>query len=319
MSKKYTNSEIDFLIKNYQKLTIQEIADSLNRTYGSVFRKAQDLKLTKTGCLNNKWSESEIQFLKNNYKNKTNKELSNILNRSQKAIEKKLNTLKLKRDIKYYYNKNKFNSINNEYDAYWLGFLFADGYVCKSNNSYWVGLELQYSDINHLKKFNKFMESNREIEIRYSKSPSSNNVSKMCKITYFSKEIFYNLEKCGCITKKTKKIHMPYGIVPDNLMKHFIRGYFDGDGSCGIYKHSQRKHLKYPQAKITSGSVNFVNELKDYLISLDIYCGITNNNTVYDMFFSGKDNVIKFLKYLYDDCNIYLDRKYEIYKRCLDI
>ena len=30
---------------------------------------------------------------------------------------------------KYNYNKNAFNEIVTEEDAYWLGFLLADGYI----------------------------------------------------------------------------------------------------------------------------------------------------------------------------------------------
>ena len=318
MGKLYTQEEVDFLIKNYQKMTIQEIADELGRTYGSVFRKAQDLYLSKNGCINNVWSDNEINFIKENYKEMTNKEMAEHINRTSKSIEVKLSKLGLKRDSIYTYDRNKFNKIETEEDAYWLGFLYADGWVYEGSTSHSIGIELQYSDINHLKKFNKYMNGNMHIDTKYSKSPSSDNVSKICRICFFSKNIFYNLIKCGCIPKKSHKIEMPYSCVPDGLMRHFIRGYFDGDGSIGIYHHSQRKKLKYPRAKITCGSKNFVNQLRDYLITKNIHCGIhESQNGIYDIFFTGKDNVISFAKYMYDDSNIYLDRKYEIYKKCL--
>ena len=42
---------------------------------------------------------------------------------------------------KYYINPNYFESIDNEWKAYWLGFMYADGWVGSNGNS--VGLALQ--------------------------------------------------------------------------------------------------------------------------------------------------------------------------------
>ena len=164
------------------------------------------------------------------------------------------------------------------------------------------------------------MNGNMHIDTFYHKSPTSENICKMCKIMYCSKQLFLNLANCGCMQRKSKVITMPFGVVPEQLIRHFIRGYFDGDGSCGIYRHSERKYIKYPRAKITCGSHDFVNQLKEYLNNINIRCGIvTSKEGNYDIFFSGKDNVVNFLKYMYNESNIYLDRKYEIYKQCLDL
>lgn len=316
----WTEEQIEFLKYNYQSMTIEEIANALNKTYSCVFSKANKLGLSKTGCKNNKWSEEEIDFIKNHYKDMTTNEIAEYLNRTPKAVHVKKSRLGLKNDPIYDYDRNKFEKILTEEDAYWLGFLYADGYVCHSNHNWWYGVELQYRDIGHLKKLNKYMNGNMHIDTFYHKSPTSDNICKMCKIAYYSRSLFENLVRCGCVQRKSKIITMPLDIVPEELMRHFIRGYFDGDGSCGIYAHSQRKYLKYPRAKITCGSHDFVNQLKEYLNNNGIRCGIiTSKEFNYDIFFSGKENVTNFLKYMYKDSNIYLDRKYEIYKQCLNM
>lgn len=318
MNRKYTDEEIQFIKSNYQILTIQEIADALNRTYSSIFSKAQDIGLTKAGCKNNVWSKDEINFIIANYKNMTNNEIANELNRTKQAVAVKISKLNLKRESKYKFDRNKFETIETEYDAYWLGFLYADGYISSScTRSYWIGVELQECDLAHLKKFNKYMNSNMHIDTTYKKSPSSNNISKIYKLCYTSKQLYENLEKCGCVRRKSKIITMPFNVVPNELMRHFIRGYFDGDGSCGIYHHSERKYLKYPRASITCGSKQFVTELKSYLLKHDITCCLTNDRHSYKLCFGGKENVIKFLRYMYDDSSIYLDRKFERYKNAL--
>lgn len=316
----YTEKEIKFLKSNYQNMTIEEIAKALGKTYSCVFSMARKLGLSKTGCKNNKWSEEEISFIKEHYRDMTTNEIAEFLNRSPKAVHVKKSRLGLKNEPIYSYDRNKFKKIMTEDDAYWLGFLYADGYVCHTEHSWWYGVELQYRDIGHLRKLNKYMSGNMHIDTFYKKSPTSDNICKMCRLAYYSKQLVINLVNSGCVQRKSKIITMPFGIVPDELMRHFIRGYFDGDGSCGIYQHSERKHLRYPRAKITCGSHDFVNQLKEYLNNVDIRCGIiTSKEENYDMFFSGKDNVVNFLKYMYDDSHIYLDRKYEIYKQCLDI
>ena len=53
------------------------------------------------------------------------------------------------------FNENVFDSIDTEEKAYWLGFIFADGYISLKGNSF--ELSLKGSDSEHLDKFNKFM------------------------------------------------------------------------------------------------------------------------------------------------------------------
>ena len=58
-------------------------------------------------------------------------------------------------------NKNIFEVINTEEKAYWLGFLYADGYVGLTDNR--VELTLQLSDVNHIEKFKTFLNSDCKI------------------------------------------------------------------------------------------------------------------------------------------------------------
>ena len=45
-------------------------------------------------------------------------------------------------------NEHFFDVIDTEEKAYWLGFIFADGYVAKDRPTF--AMNLQYSDINHM-------------------------------------------------------------------------------------------------------------------------------------------------------------------------
>ena len=58
------------------------------------------------------------------------------------------------------FNEHIFDVIDTEEKAYWLGFIFADGYISSRDNGF--ELSLKGSDIEHLHKFNKFMEHNKD-------------------------------------------------------------------------------------------------------------------------------------------------------------
>ena len=53
------------------------------------------------------------------------------------------------------FNENVFDVIDSEEKAYWLGFIFADGYI--SSRDYGFEISLSIIDVEHLIKFNKFM------------------------------------------------------------------------------------------------------------------------------------------------------------------
>ena len=70
--------------------------------------------------------------------------------------------------MKYYFNKNYFDIIDNSEKAYWLGFIWADGYVCKRKRKdnhieYDFKLSLSKIDSDHLEKFKKCLNSNHNI------------------------------------------------------------------------------------------------------------------------------------------------------------
>ena len=90
----------------------------------------------------------------------------------------------------------------------------------KTRKSFYIGL--RRSDINHLKKFRKAINSNAKIS--YVKSNNS------VRLGIYSSERFFNsLVKLGITPNKSLRIRKI--IIPNNLINHFIRGIFDGDGS----------------------------------------------------------------------------------------
>ena len=59
------------------------------------------------------WNNEDIEFLKNNYNNFSIKELSEKLNRTKPSIQCKAKKMGLKKEDKYFYDKDFFKYILN--------------------------------------------------------------------------------------------------------------------------------------------------------------------------------------------------------------
>lgn len=56
-----------------------------------------------------------------------------------------------------------------------------------------------------------------------------------CRLVHDSRELALDLKNKGCYQGKSLTLTFPSkDIVPEHLIRHFIRGYFDGDGSVFI-------------------------------------------------------------------------------------
>lgn len=272
----------------------------------------------------NPWVKEDEQFIIDNHGKLTYKEMSKILNRTPSAIQNKARRLGLERISKYNYNKNFFEIIDTEEKAYWLGFIYADGYVNKSEYGGELGIELQYSDNNHLKKFNKSIDGNVEVNDRYRNGGFNYNKDKqfhMCNIRLYCTKIVDDLSKYGIVNNKTYiKQHMST-LIPNNLIQHFIRGFFDGDGSISITKQGRN----FIQFDITNANNIILEDIRQYLYqnyNITSYISCEENRKystvpIYKLCFKGLYNAYNFGQYIYNNANIYLDRKYLLYQRYL--
>jgi hypothetical protein len=96
----WTNKEEAFMIENYKKFSVSEIAKQLNRPYLSVRNRAFKLGLSR----DRNWLQSEIKFITQNFNKMTYKEMTIILNqrkganRTESAVSMQLQRLKLKKN-----------------------------------------------------------------------------------------------------------------------------------------------------------------------------------------------------------------------------
>lgn len=306
----WTDEDVEYLKRNYMSKSYKEIANKLNRSEGAIIAKCNKLGLVKK----DEWTDEDVEFLSQNYYELSISELSKILNRTPNSVKLKANKIGLKKSP-YYCNYNFFDKIDTEEKAYWLGFLTADGWISKNekNNSGVVGIELQYGDIDHLKKFNKSLNGNYKITDRWRKCRLSTNKQKanhQCVIRIFSLYMYNALVKLGFTNNKSYDVDIP-SCIQHNLIRHYLRGVFDGDG-CFSYT-SKSFNISF-----ISASKNLMSSINEIIDELNIEASLSNyisefNTPMYELHVYKKADKLKLLNYMYKDSNIYLTRKHEKY------
>lgn len=306
----WSKEEIDFLVNNFEIMTHLEIGKKINRTEQAVRAKCFDLNLYKKEL---PWTDEEIIFVKENYMEMTTSDISSILNRTPDAVQLKARKLGLKK-YPYYCDYHYFDNIDTEEKAYWLGFLTADGWINKNekNNAGVTGIELQYGDINHLKKFNKSIGGNYQITDRWrpcmiSKYPDKKH--HMCVIRIFSLTMYNSLIDKGFTKDKSYDFHIPD--IRQDLIRHYLRGYFDGDG-CFTFTNKSF-HINFITAsKMLNDDIYKILDSEGFHFSESSF--VTEFNTrMYRINIFHHQDKINFLDWIYGDCTIYLDRKYKKY------
>lgn len=201
---------------------------------------------------------------------------------------------------KYELNVNRFDKIDSQETAYWLGFLIGDGSVEK----YSLRIELSNKDIGHIEKLRDFMQSTHPIK----------SVAKECSRICFNSIVLVNkLREYGIIENKTyTQISTPN--ITQVLLPHFYRGLFDADGWLTEHKHKNCKSGF--EIGFSSYFQNILIEIQDWFNQqLGHKVGYIKtrkrkNQLVSQLIIGGNYNFIKSTRLLYQDCNIYLNRKY---------
>lgn len=205
----------------------------------------------------------------------------------------------------YHYDTTKFSEIKTEEDAYWLGFITADGCIIENK---WLQIQLAARDKEHIEKFCKYMGMpNEEISLiikdsfggSYTRDNPVNNV-KIC-----SKEIINNLQDKGIFPRKSGK-EKPYICKNIELEKAYVRGLIDGDGyirstQYGMGIVGSYEICEYVQKFVTEN----IKDITKY--------HIRQHGIIFKLELSGRKQSSIILNALYENANIYLQRKYDLY------
>ena len=216
------------------------------------------------------------------------------------------------RSINEYY----FDVIDSEDKAYFLGLLYADGNVRIVKYCSQITINLQERDKIILDKFSEYIFGTNVLKFR---DLSKYGKKNQWVLTISNKRMCKVLESKGCTPKKSLTLQFPEWLSDSDLQKHFIRGYFDGDGSicCNVKNYHAFKFSIVSTLEFCKKVDEIINKVMPIHFTYDVRPnGITTIISV-----NGNRQIEKLLDWLYKDATIYLERKnqkYQELKRWID-
>lgn len=236
---------------------------------------------------------------------------------SHQPIRKALERMGIDRDQKrfvrkYNLNENYFDNIDTPNKAYILGLLYADGSNCMSKST--ISISLQEEDGYLLEKIRNEIQSEKTLEyLDYSnKDDYGYKYKNQYRLLLFSSHMCKSLNNLGMIPNKSLKLIVPE--LRHDLYPHFIRGYFDGDGSLCI-RHT--KDNKFRSLTTITSTDSFCRKIQEIIReSINIPCGniyeaSCQNGVTKVLSISGRRQNQLFYEWLYKDAELYLQRKYD--------
>ncbi|UCD03924.1 MAG: hypothetical protein JSW73_05300 [Candidatus Woesearchaeota archaeon] len=196
-------------------------------------------------------------------------------------------------------NENFFEELNTEHKAWLFGFLLADGCIRKHNDGYYIRIEISEKDKEILDKINILL--NSKYPLIYNKKRRS------VLLCLSSKKLYSDLYALG-LRERKKFSYSPIKEIKEELTRHFIRGYFDGDGWI-------TKDKKDDWFFGIAGYKELLQLFENYL---RINCNLNKrekpitkikNTTIYQLTIGGNLQVMKIRDFLYSNSNIFLKRK----------
>lgn len=206
-----------------------------------------------------------------------------------------------------------FNNIDTQEKAYWLGFIWADGCISKTSprcsGPNRLRIAQKWNERQHLELFNATIKA--DYQIKQIRHPNNKLVAQ---IDINCRPLCKSLQNLG-YDVKTKRTNIP--IIRNDLIPHFIRGYFDGDGSLSLYTQRIKKWTVLKQEWSITGNKVLMHEIKAILtkdadvtptVQLKHYKRSPDTASIR---YGKKSDIHALYKYLYTNATVYLPSKHE--------
>lgn len=215
---------------------------------------------------------------------------------------------------------NFFSKIETEIQAYILGILMSDGSV---NEDYQIKLHINEKDKELFEYLKVISPEAGEYSLKgyesNAKTPDGRTVKNKGSVALYinSKILYEDLGNYGIVPNKTyKELSLPN--LPNELMRHFIRGYFDGDGSFtySVRKpnpKNREKNYRVTAAFNICGKLdNIFIEMQKWFASNNIKAGVyyEKRNDMYRLGISSRKCLIDTYNLLYNNSTCFLKRKF---------
>lgn len=269
------------------------------------------------------WTQQEDERLALEYPTQKKTDIVHLFpNRSYVAIGSRARHLKIKKSLRYS-GKRVYEPIWSFWDnwtpdlAYVIGILAADGTLPRTQHIHGVKLTLQIKDFCLLENIKRLAGG----------STWRNGTTASCTWGLHGKDVSAHLAKLGLEPMKSMRSQLPF--VPANLTSHFMRGYFDGDGSVarqnvirdGVPGQTHR-------FSICGANGGFVVALKTLIASQfsgrrfhEISAGLVRKHKSANMWIfqlAKRELVADIVAWMYQDCGLHLPRKKAVADEIID-
>lgn len=206
---------------------------------------------------------------------------------------------------------HSFLKEKNKFTAWFIGIMASDGYISNRNSSISIaqsgdnGLDI----IKYISKLIRFSGN-----IRKSETPRKPSYS----INFSSKEMKEDFYKYNVVPQKTYIYDHPKEYIDLNLLKYFLLGYIEGDGSITIQNNG--KNCFYLKVSFV-GTEKFIKTIISELSLIDSNFSFkikkVSKSCVYEAYCTCK-NAQYFCKWLFSDEDMYKSYKYYNYETSLN-
>jgi hypothetical protein len=294
--------------------TIQNTAKYFGYSYGKIRYQLDKYNIPYT--LERNTDNININELKQIYKETQSiRKVGEYFNMSHEKARQLLNKHNLCNKLTRYNCNHDFFSLDNQWSFYWAGFIAADGSIDYMRNV--LGIGLAQKDKIILETFKQHINAENPIYDYLVKNSLRNprwNDSVKSEIKITSNKLCEDLKRFNVVPRKSLIYTFPEWLIAHPLVNHFMRGYFDGDGSFFINVGRNRfaKQIYFN----LRGTIEF---LTIYRLILERECGLIVEdipiriNCGIGMLEYGGNNIVgKIAKFLYHDAVVYLERKHNI-------
>lgn len=304
MKKIINDDDEKFIRDNIDKYSYKEFEEIFNQKYNT-----DKYRLTTISAWirnhglrdlynpsNRVFSDSDIEFIKNNYSTMTYGQIAETLGYTDKQIRCKAKNMGLTKNR--IFNKDYWEIIDTPTKAYFLGYIFADGWILMKDNprEYEFGMQLQEQDKYILDILNNELGGKHIVQF----IPKRINVigkqivhsGNSYVLRVYCKKLVCDLYKLGIDTNKSQK--PTYPIVDRKYFFDFLRGYIDGDG-CYVQNNKKGVYMQLVCAK--EEPLKYIQKiLNEYNIKTNIRF---DNNRIFSLSCTNNDSMKKLINLMY--------------------
>jgi hypothetical protein len=205
-----------------------------------------------------------------------------------------------------------FDTIDGEEKAYWFGFIAADGCVHENR----LRISLSAKDADHLRRIRAAMESTRPVRVGPPPKSAYPNSPGVATLAIRSDRLIGGLARAGVGPRKSLTLRWPEDL-PEGLIRHFLRGYVDGDGCWSVRPDSYVRKDGTRGVSLywcVEGTEHFLKGAQRYLMGAaglretKLYPHRTCNG-MFRLAYCGRRQVGRIHRVLYEGATVWLPRK----------